>query len=182
MSTLYLVRHGRAAASWGESADPGLDDTGREQAAGVPALLDDAGPMPIVSSPMTRARETAAPLAGIWNCTPHIDPRFSEIPTPADVTAARKAWIKSVLSKTWPELGADLQAYRDRLIRAACAMERDTVVFTHFIAINTLVGKALNDSRVLIFWPDNASITTLQTGGAALELVEKGIESPSIIG
>jgi broad specificity phosphatase PhoE len=32
MPTLYLVRHGRAAARYDEDHDPGLDDIGRRQA------------------------------------------------------------------------------------------------------------------------------------------------------
>jgi len=79
---IYLVRHGRAATGWGETADPGLDDKGRDQAASAADTLAAMSPMPIVSSPMTRALETAAPLAQAWGCAPGIDPRFSEIPTP----------------------------------------------------------------------------------------------------
>jgi len=30
--SIYLVRHGEAAASWGESSDPGLSELGWQQA------------------------------------------------------------------------------------------------------------------------------------------------------
>ena len=32
MLRIHLVRHGRAAASWAENLDPGLDQLGRSQA------------------------------------------------------------------------------------------------------------------------------------------------------
>ena len=36
MARLYLIRHGKPSSSWGEhDEDPGLDDTGRAQAAAV---------------------------------------------------------------------------------------------------------------------------------------------------
>ena len=61
---LFLIRHGKPAAVWGEADDdPGLDDTGREQAAAVAAHLlglpDGERPTWVVSSPLRRCRETA---------------------------------------------------------------------------------------------------------------------------
>ena len=59
MATLYLVRHGQAAASWGEEPDPGLNALGHGQAARMAAALAALGPMPIMISPLRRTRETA---------------------------------------------------------------------------------------------------------------------------
>jgi broad specificity phosphatase PhoE len=62
MATLYLVRHGQAAASWGEDPDPGLNALGHGQAARMAAALAALaalGPMPIMISPLRRTRETA---------------------------------------------------------------------------------------------------------------------------
>ena len=58
MPTIYLIRHGQAAAAWGESADPGLSPKGREQARQAASTIKAMHPMPIVSSPKARARET----------------------------------------------------------------------------------------------------------------------------
>ena len=60
-SRIFLVRHGEAAASWGEATDPGLSDKGREQAE---CAADELASMlgdytTIVSSPLLRAQETA---------------------------------------------------------------------------------------------------------------------------
>ena len=163
MPKIYLIRHGQAAAGWGESDDPGLDSIGHEQAVQVFQTLPAINPMPIVSSPMARARETAEPLAQAWECAPEIDPRFSEIPTPEHIPYNRKAWIKDILSKHWDALDTDLQAWRETLLTALCSLQQDTVVFTHFIAINT-------------------SITSVKVEGSVISLLEKGTEMPTIVG
>ena len=179
---IYLIRHGRAAAGWGESDDPGLDSMGREQAVQVSRTMQAINPMPIVSSPMKRARETAEPLAQAWERSPEIDPRFSEIPTPEHIPYSRKAWIKDILSKRWDALDTDLQAWRENLLTALCYLKQDTVVFTHFIAINAIAGKAMHDHKVLVFLPDNTSITSVKVEGSVITLLEKGTEMPTIVG
>ena len=179
---IYLIRHGRAAEGWGESDDPGLDSMGREQAVQVSQTLQAINPMPIVSSPMKRARETAEPLAQAWECIPEIDSRFSEILTPEYIPRNRKAWIKDILSKRWDALDTDLQSWRETLLTALCSLTQDTVVFTHFIAINAIAGKAMHDNKVLVFLPDNTSITTVKVAGPAITLLEKGTEMPTIVG
>lgn len=177
MPTLYLVRHGRAAAGWDADADPGLDAVGRHQAEGAAELLAPRGPLALVSSPMLRTRETAAPLAARWKCEPRIEPRVSEIPSPTDDLAARGAWLKEVAARRWGELDAELQAWRDRLCEALLAMTEDTVVTTHFIAINAAVGAACGDDRVVHFRPDHCSVSVLRVEDGRLRLVEQGREA-----
>ena len=68
MQTLFLIRHGKPAAVWGEADDdPGLDDAGRAQAEAARdhllSLPEDQRPSRVVSSPLRRCRETAAPTA-----------------------------------------------------------------------------------------------------------------------
>lgn len=182
MPKIYLVRHGRAAAGWGETADPGLDDKGRDQAASAADSLAAMSPMTIVSSPMARAQETAAPLARAWDCPLEIDPRFSEIPTPKHMPVNRKAWIRDILSKRWDAMGAELQAWRKDLLAAVGSLKTDTVIFSHFIAINAIAGEALGNSSLVVFLPDNASITTVRVEGPVITSLEKGAEMPTLVG
>lgn len=182
MPKIYLVRHGRAATGWGETANPGLDDKGRDQAARAVHTLAALPPIPIVSSPMARAQETAAPLARAWGCAPEIDPRFSEIPTPKHMPANRKAWIKDILSKRWDAMDPELQAWRKDLLETIRSLKADTVVFSHFIAINAIAGEALGNSSLVVFLPDNASITQVAVNGPAITLLEKGKEMPTLVG
>jgi probable phosphomutase (TIGR03848 family) len=68
MATVILVRHGRTTANAsgvlaGRTPGVRLDETGRQQAAAVADRLSGVALSRIVSSPLERCKETAAPLA-----------------------------------------------------------------------------------------------------------------------
>lgn len=179
MTTLYLVRHGQAAAGWGTDHDPGLDDVGRSQAVAVAAALAPLGPLPIVVSPLRRTRETADAFAGMWpDVSPVVDQAVGEIPSPTDDLAGREAWLVGVLAGRWSDLDDGLSAWRRNVVDALLGMGDDTVVVTHFVAINAAVGAATDDDRLVCFRPDNCSVTLLEhdaTGGG-LRVVALGAE------
>ncbi|HZD26542.1 MAG TPA: histidine phosphatase family protein, partial [Alphaproteobacteria bacterium] len=68
------------------------------------------------------------------------------------------------------------------LIGRLLAVPEDTVVVSHFVAINVAVGHALGDDRVVQFRPDNGSITVLESDGARLSVVELGAEAETTVG
>ena len=78
------------------------------------------------------------------------------------------------MAKKWSDLGRDLQAWRMEVIKAIRALDTETVVFSHFIAINVIAGAATGDDRVVGFWPDNGSVTTVDVDGDRLSMVERG--------
>ena len=174
MAKIYLVRHGKAAAGFAGHADPGLDDLGRSQAEAAADRLAGLGPMPIYSSPLARARETAVPLARRWSSEVIIEPRVAEIPSPTDDLAERAAWLQQAMAGRWSALDASLQTWRRALIDCIAAMPEDSVVFCHFIAINVAVGAAENDDRMVVFSPDNGSVTILENDDGRLEVLELG--------
>jgi broad specificity phosphatase PhoE len=177
VTRLYLVRHGQAAAGWGADHDPGLDDVGRAQAAAVADALAPLGPLPIVVSPLRRTRETALALADVWpTVTPVVDPAVGEIPSPTDDLAGREAWLVGVLAGRWSDLDDALRGWRRGVVDALVATRDDTVVVTHFVAINAAVGTATGDDRLVCFRPDNCSVTVLDHDGDALGVVELGAE------
>ncbi|HEY4114059.1 MAG TPA: histidine phosphatase family protein [Rhizomicrobium sp.] len=178
MAKIYLVRHGRAAAGFGESHDPGLDEVGRAQADAAAQELAQRGPLPILTSPLRRTRETAAPLAALWKTEPRIEEAVAEIPSPTDNLQERVAWLRQFMAGSWRNATMDLAAWREDVIAALLATREDTVIFTHFIAINVAVGAATGDDRVVVFSPDNASVTIVENDGGALRLIEKGREAP----
>jgi broad specificity phosphatase PhoE len=181
MPRVRLVRHGHAAAGFSEDHDPGLDDLGRAQAAAVAAVLGPLGPMPIVVSPLLRTLQTAEPLALAWRVPARVDGRVAEVPSPTDDLAERGAWLSRAMAGTWADLGADLEAWRDTLVATVLGLPADTVVVSHFIAINALIGAAVGDDRVMHVSLGNGSITTLETptagSGSALSVVEIGAEA-----
>lgn len=181
MSLLYLVRHGVARAGWDAALDPGLSEEGHLQATQVAERLSPKGPIAVVTSPLRRARETAAPLAEIWKRAPMVDPRVGEIPSPVQDLQGRSAWLRDVMTKRWQELDEGLKAWRDTVLKTLISSEEDKVVFTHFVAINVAFGRATGDDRVLCFWPRNGSITVFENNGSSLLLVERGAHGTGAI-
>jgi broad specificity phosphatase PhoE len=184
MARLYLIRRGNPAAFWGgEDDDPGLDETGRAQAAAARdwllALAPGERPRRVVSSPLRRCRETAEPTAQALGVEIEIDPRVGEIPTPAALPAEERGpWLRKSFSGTWAEIEGDLDydAWR-REITASLAARGNTAVFSHYVAANAVVSQLLGDPRVVAFRPDHTSITVLETDGETLSLIEMGREA-----
>jgi broad specificity phosphatase PhoE len=178
---IYMIRHGKPSAGWGEDENPGLDETGHEQArAAAQALLAlPQRPLRVVSSPLRRCRETAEPLARALGVSVEIDPRIGEIPTPAAIAQAdRPAWLASAFTGRWREIEGDLdyEIWRAQ-VAAAIAGHAGAAVFSHFVAINAAVSMALDDDRVMGFRPDHCSITTFEPDGERLILIGKGREA-----
>ncbi len=181
MSELVLVRHGRAAAAWDADRDPGLDAIGRGQAESLAAAVAPDGPLPIVASPMRRTRETAAALERVWGVVADVEPAVGEIRAPVDDLPGRGAWLRSVYAGRWSEQDGALVRWRDQLLAALGALERDTVVVTHFFGINAAVGAASRDDRLVCFRPDNCSRTVLENDGGRLRLVQLGAEGTTAV-
>lgn len=178
MTRIYMVRHGRAEAGFGEQMDPGLDTLGREQAEAVAAKLAGLGALPILSSPLKRAQQTAAPLATLWNCVPAIENAVAEIPSPKGMSLEeRVAWLRRLMGGSWRGVPRDLAEWREHCIATVAGLARDSVIFSHYVAINVIAGAATGDDRVVAFSPDNCSVTVLETEGGKLTLIEKGHEA-----
>jgi broad specificity phosphatase PhoE len=173
---LYLIRHGKAAASFSEGRDPGLDATGAAQAEAMAERLAPLGPLPIITSPLRRTRETAATLENRWRFTARIEPAVGEIPSPMHDPAARGEWLRGVMASVWSAQPDDLRRWRQDVAEALLALTRPTVVVTHFVAINVAVGIAEGDDRVVSLAPDNCSVTVLDVEDGALRLVRRGAE------
>lgn len=177
MPLIHLVRHGRAAASFAEAADPGLDDLGRAQAEAVALRWAGKAPIRVLSSPLRRTRETAAPLAGRWSVTPSIETRVAEIPSPPGLgLAERGAWLQAAMQSTWSRLDPIFLNWRDSVTEALIALPEDTIIFSHFVAINAAVGAAMGDDRMVVFRPDNCSETVLEAVNGRLRVVSLGAE------
>ena len=206
MARIQLVRHGQAAASFTDDADPGLDKLGIDQARAVADQLRSNLPLLLISSPLKRARETAAPLLlmqvdalssesiridtshvetlpleTLHIETLHIETRMSEIPSPGLSLSDRGAWLGQVMQGQWSEQSGSLSEWRTDLISCLNEQQQDCVIFTHFVAINVAVGYAEGNDQVSIFRPGNTSITELVTDGESLTLAKRGEQAVSIV-
>ncbi len=176
MARIYLVRHGRAEFGWDRDYNPGLDDLGRSQASAAANKLEPLGPLEVISSPLRRAWQTAMTLAELWGCSVRTEKHFGEIPSPQRDLRERGRWLGDIMQEKWSDLGRDLQVWRMGVIKTLRVLDTEVVVFSHFIAINVILGAATGDDRVVGFWPDNGSVTTVNVDGDRLNIVEHGSE------
>ena len=187
MVRVYMVRHGRAAAGWNVDPDPALDDLGRSQALEAATALVPKGRMDVVTSPLLRCRQTAFPTATAWDVEAVVDPRVGEIPSPAGYSLENRVeWLREAMAGTWAEVaarsGAHYRTYRDTVVQAIAGLRADTVVFSHFIAINAVIGAATGDDRVVVASLDNCSVTTFDVSvSGEIVLVETGGEADTLI-
>ena len=187
MPKLHLVRHGRAAAGWNVDPDPALDDLGTSQAHSVAEKLFDLGPLCIVSSPLRRCRETSQPLAKRWGVDAIVEPRVAEIPSPEGHTLdTRIDWLRAAMAGTWSQLissdGRRYSDFRANLLTSLSGLSQDTVVFSHFIAINVVIGAATRDDRLVIASLDNCSVTTVTSDGRGCFSIDTvGSEADTLI-
>lgn len=186
MTSVHVIRHGRPASTWGGADDdPGLDETGLEQARAVAreilALPPALRPRRVVSSPLRRCRETAAPLAEALGLEVEIDPRVGEIPTPKGLSPKeRPAWLRRAFEGRWADVVGDLDYVGwAREVAAALGDHAGAAVFSHFVALNAAVATATGEERVAAFRPDHCSRTVFRVEGDRLILAEKGREAQS---
>jgi broad specificity phosphatase PhoE len=178
MARIRIVRHGHAAAGFGEDMDPGLDDLGRTQAEAAGEQLRGIDRALILSSPLKRAQETAAPLARHWNRTPAIVHAVAEIPSPKGMSLEERAvWLRKLMAGPWRDVTPELAQWRAACIAAVAGLKEDVVIFSHYVAINVLMGAAVSDDRVVVFSPANCSVTVFDNSGGKLTLLDKGEEA-----
>ncbi len=189
MPKLYLIRHARPVAGWGEDADPGLDATGEQQAEAASRILAQTlDRLPIYTSPLRRCRETARPLERLWQRSAEVLEPVAELPPPTLDLPARQQWLRQAMQGTWRELNdlapagsPDYIAWRQTLLDSLTRLPEDSVVFSHFIAINVAVAAAHSREDVVCFRPDHASITCVEAGNGGLRLVELGREADTMV-
>jgi len=183
---IALVRHGRASAGWDTALDPDLDELGRAQAVEVAQKLVSIfgeTEMEVISSPLMRCQQTAKPFAKLDSADVRICDEVAEIPSPIGIEMSdRVDWLRKVMQGNWAELGANYLEFRDALTKFVRAIDQNTVIFSHFIAINAIVGSIIKDDRLVIHKLDNCSITIIEIDSVgALRIVQGGHEADTLI-
>jgi len=182
---ILLVRHGETAANRDRlalgRADPPLTDTGLTQADALAAALRGTAMGRVVCSPLTRAQQTAAPIADALGVRVEVDQRlvemdygewdvrsFSEFP-PEDLARWRRD------ASFAPPGGESLLAVGER-VGAWCAEIVDgppTIAVSHVSPIKAAVIWAMA-ADPLLAWRmrlDLASISRIESGGGRTALV-----------
>ena len=182
VTDIWLVRHGEAAASFDQAIDPGLSPLGHEQAATAAQRLSAIVPSDaqLLSSPKQRAVQTGAPFAGVRDAVLQSDERFIELPSPEGL-AQRSEWLQQALASNWAALPTAVHDWRDSIAAALQAVSTPTVIFTHFLVINSIAAAISHEDAVVQCLPANGSIHHLQTEGAGWRWVSRGAMLKSIV-
>jgi broad specificity phosphatase PhoE len=181
MARVTMVRHGRATGGWDVDPDPGLDDLGHAQAKETATeLLRLLPEVAVVSSPLRRCQETAqafvavAASAGIV-LPITIEDAVAEMPSPEGYAIDdRVRWLQQAVRGSWQDLGERYTTYRQGLADFVRTRTQDTIIFSHYIAINGVIGAAMGSDAVVIASLDNGSCTTFDVVDGQLVLVETG--------
>ena len=67
-------------------------------------------------------------------------------------------------------------AVRGEIAIVVDSIDEPTIVFSHFMVINIVTSTLREDPRVVSFYPDNCSITELESSKGKLKLVSTGNE------
>lgn len=177
---IYLIRHGEPAGAYGAHPNPGLTELGTRQAFAAAEALAKAGAKWAVTSPLARSRETAAQFEKLMETHARIETGVGEIVTPKGIED-RADWLRGVMGGNWAHADPSLNAWRQSVLAAVEKMPEETAVFSHFVAINVIVGLLTNDDRVVVFKPGHASITKLARVGGKLKVVTLGSEAATVV-
>lgn len=183
---IALVRHGRASAGWDTAVDPGLDELGCAQADDAAKKLDQifvGEQVEIITSPLVRCQQTAVEFAKLRNAPVRVCAEVAEIPSPVGVEmSGRVDWLRVAMQGSWADLGSEYVAFRDAVVKFVQSLETSTVIFSHFIAINSVIGALTDDDRLVIRSLDNCSITLLDRDAAGnLRIAQTGHEADTLI-
>lgn len=174
---ITLIRHGEAAAKWGDHPNPSLSEQGRAQAEAVGRALSGNIVSQILTSPMKRCQETALPLYQALKLQAQITPEVSEIPTPHDLKTDRVTWLRGLMSGIWSDAEPIVQDWRSALLETIQSLPDNTVVFTHFVAINAIVSALEGREETTVFKPTYCSQTILFREDGTLKVKSRGSEA-----
>ena len=174
--TIYLVRHGEANAAWDEDPDPGLSEKGKRQSEELTKELikDFPSDFDAISSPLLRAQETAEPLWKLLEFELNINDTFAEIPSPGIPLSERRDWLKGVFNAKIEELEEPQLLWRKSIIESLKVLQKDTIIFSHFMVINCVVGWIKNSEKFVSFHPDNCSVTKIRKEKDKFEILNTG--------
>jgi len=157
---IIFIRHGEAANAYGDHEDPGLSEKGLSQAKNLlnHKKLSDLKDFSLISSPKSRARETADPLARKFNKDIVLDNTFIEIPSKNIALNQKHNWLKKILKTEKDSLPEYIRTWSDQIFNKLTFIQNDSVIFTHFMVMNSIVSSLLKSETLLSFYPDYASL------------------------
>lgn len=193
MTRLYLMRHAQTAdvsKFHGSESDIGLSEWGHEQSRRVARRFEGLPIAAVYSSAMTRAVDTAAPIAAALGLVPgqvrELHERSMGALAGADraafrhvYTEAMDAWAGGDLDFTH-ETGESYRMMRDRGVPALVALlnrhrGESVVVVSHGMLIRVLLSSLVGDlpvSGLGAIKIDNVAVNELEWDGTKLNVIK----------
>lgn len=173
---LVLVRHAQPVrvdpGTVRGPADPGLSDQGHTQAARLADWLATEPVGAVLTSPLRRARETAAPIAATLGLTAETVDGVAEydaaageyIPIEELRVAKDERWFATIEGR-WADVGGvDPHEFQTRVVPAVEALidrfgGQRVVVVTHGGVLNVYLAHVVGTKQLLWFHPEYTSIS-----------------------
>ncbi len=106
------------------------------------------------------------------------------MPSPPLSMAERAKWLAAGMQGTWAQLQANsppgspnFSQWRETLLNTLRTLRSDAVIYSHYIAINVVVGAAQGHDRVISFRPGHASVTTIEIANGGFVVRQLGVEA-----
>jgi 2,3-bisphosphoglycerate-dependent phosphoglycerate mutase len=152
-------------------ADPELSEAGRDQAMHLASWLADERLDAVYSSPMQRARETAAPLASVHGLEVLVDEELAEydrqshwyVPVEELKAAGDPRW-REIVAGEWGDIEVDPETFRDIVYKAVERLidanpSKRIAAVCHGGVINAYLSKILGiENATGFFYPNYTSI------------------------
>jgi len=171
---LLIVRHARPEEQVleGQTADPGLTDIGHQQAAAAAEYLSTIHIDHVVSSPMLRARQTAAPLIAMRDGEVELIDDLKESDHDSNeylpVEENRQHFIDQFTSNPDAMFGSDgRDVFVGRVVPAFKKLAADhagkrVAVFCHGMVTAAFVGHVLGVEDLFSLAPDYTGLTRVK--------------------
>jgi broad specificity phosphatase PhoE len=185
-STVVLLQHGTKART---GVDPGLTEQGREQVGRAAAVLAEARPTSLVSSPLLRAQESIQPLSDATGLPVIIDDRVRERMefdphVWNSIPDFLHDWERATEDRDFAPASGDSSREAAARLRSAIVDHANTaqfvVISTHggvtVDLLRTVVGDGVVEERLLREGMPNGHLTTLLVAGEEIEIVGIGVE------
>lgn len=196
---LLLIRHAlpqriTTEMSGGSPADPGLTETGHDQAARLAAWLRVEGVDQVVTSPLRRATETAAPIAHALGLTSQVVDDLHEYDSAADsytpieeVRAENSEQWQAMVDGRWEDYGGEPpEQFRARIVPCVDRViaenpGRKVAAVCHGGVINVYLAAILGIDRHLWFDPEYTSISRVRASRLGTRSVASVNESAHLV-
>ncbi len=174
---LLLIRHAlpRRVEVVGRAADPSLAPLGHRQAQAVADWLAPDTVDALYTSPMARARETAAPIAAVTGLDAVVEDGVAEYDRNAEAyvpieelkAEADPRWTEMLAGGYFSEDGIDPDEFQADVVVAmeriiAANPSRTAAVVCHGGVINAYVGHVLGLVQYMVFEPTYTGVTRIR--------------------